>query len=493
MTILSSHRILALDRLCALTSFPSSPFIGTFLNHPSDLNPNNDNNNTNNDNKYPHRMKLTDLPSEILLDIISCIELNSDLAKVTLVSHRFNDLAEPHLYRKIHLHAEPLENYQAGFLPTLKRTDQLIASLKARPELGAYTTAFSLRVTDPLWYLSYPQLSIIKRMPRLRQLSYDPPAFHGGGRLAENKELAALRLDFSHVTNHYIVEDRGLSWLELGVPLQIIAKKLWQPSLRKLQAEKLYFTDELEPGPWLVGQRMRVGSAPVEDLRFLDCCPRMDVGNLTAFINAVRHLKCFVLEINSPWDPLVEPDTSAPKTDIGPAMLAHRGTIEELAISTTEHALYSSNIMHAIGSLTQWTALKRLAIPEAMLSEPPFYQVKLHQVLPPQLEELQLYMKFSAFSAQELEMDLVIMEEDLRLFKELATNKQACVPGLKRVICWLQHPSPGELGDDTNSIRLPGVELDALELVFRKVNVQFEWVSTALFKDTPVGKRLYEW
>ena len=440
-------------------------------------------------------MKLTDLPNEILLDIISSIELNSDLASVTLVSHRFNNLTEPLLYRKIHLNAGPLKNYPPGRLPpTLKRADQLIASFKARRELCAYTTAFSLRVTDPSWYHSCPQLNVIKYMPRLRQLSYDPPAYHEGGSLAENKELAALRLDFSPVTNFKIVENRSLPWLELGDPLRIIAKQLFHPFLRKLQAEKLYFTDQFAHGRWLDQGRRRLGHASdVEDLRFLDCCPRIDGGNLTAFINAVSHLKCFVLEINSPWDPLVELNTPAHKVDIGPAMLTHRGTIEELAISTTEHALESSIGLHAIGSLIQWTALKKLAIPEAMLSESPLYQVKLHQVLPPQLEELQLDKKCSTISAQGLKTFLCILKQDLRRFEELATNKQACVPGLRYVIWWLRDPSLGELSDHTNSTRVPDVELDALEVVFNKVDVQFEWVLTALFKNTPVGKRLYEW
>ena len=438
-------------------------------------------------------MKLTDLPNEILLDIISCIELNSDLARVTLVSHRFNNLTEPLLYRKIHLNAGPLKNYPAGSLPpTLKRADQLIATLKARRELCAYTTAFSLRITDPTWFQSRPQLNVIKYMPRLRQLSYDPPAFYEEGYLAENKELAALRLDFSPVTNFETVVNRSLSWLEIGLPLRIITKQLFHPFLRKLQAEKLYFTDQSARGRWLVQERERLGYASdVEDLRFLDCCPRIDGGNLTAFINAVSHLKCFVLEINSPWDSFVEFDTPAHKIDIGPAMLTHRGTIEELAISTTEDALESSNGLHAIGSLIQWTALKKLAIPKAMLSESPLDQVKLHQVLPPQLEELQLDIKCTTLSTQGLKTFLFIRKQDLRRFEELATNKQACVPGLRHVIWWLRDPSLGEA--HTNPSRVPNAELDALEVVFNKVDVQFEWVLTALFKNTPVGKRLYEW
>ena len=443
-------------------------------------------------------MATSDFPNEILIDIISYVSRDSDLARLTLVSHRFKELAESYLYRKIHFHAEARK---LGSPPKLRRTGQFEANLRARPELGAYTTAFSLRVVNPLWYRNRPDKSFIQYMPRLRQLSYDPPPLPSAGIIANNKELTALRFDFSHVTNHYI-EDGGPSWLELGTPLDIVARELTDfanfPKLRKIQAEKLFFTDQVQPGHSLARDRMLYGHSGVEDLRFLDCCPWINSNTLRRFIHAVKHLKCFVLEINSPWDPLVKPYASAPRIFIRDELEHHRGTMEELAISTTEHALDSSNNMHIIGSLIQWTTLKRLAIPEAILSESPFYPVnlnrlKLHEVLPPQLEELQLDKKCSAFSTQELQKDLIIVDEDLRNFKELATNKQACVPGLRRVIWWLQRPSSDNLSDHTYSLRVPHVELDALEVVFREVDVQFEWVLTALFKDTPVGKRLYEW
>ena len=443
-------------------------------------------------------MTSTDFPNEILLNIISCVNFNSDLAKLTLVSHRFTELAEPYLYRKIHF---PAEAGNIGFPPTLKRTGQLEANIRARPELGAYITALSLRIVNPLWYHGRPDLRLIRYMPRLRQLSYDPPPLPRADIIANNEEFTALRFDFSHVTNHYI-EDGGPSWLELGTPLDIVARELSDfsnfPKLRKIQAEKLFFTDQVQPGHLLARDWMLSCHSDVEDLRFLDCCPWINSINLRRLIHAVRHLKRFVLEINSPWYPLVKSNASAPKIGIIDELERHRGTMEELALSTTEQALGSANSMHAIGSLTQWTALKRLAIPEAILSEIRLYrvnldQLKLHQVLPQQLEELQLDKKCSAFSTQELQRDLIIMKEDLRTLEELATNKHACVPGLARVIWWFQNPSSGELSDDRNSIRAPHVELDALEVVFKEVDVQFEWVSTTLFKNTPVGKRLYEW
>ena len=443
-------------------------------------------------------MTSTDFPNEILLDIISSVTCNSDLAKLSLVSHRFNELTEPFLYRKIHVHAE---TDTIGSPQTLKGTGQLEANLRGRPELGAYTTALSLRVVDPLWYQGRPDLILIRYMPRLRQLSYDPPPLPRAGILANNKDLTALHFDFSHVTNHY-TEDGGPSWLQFGTSLDIVARELSDfsnfPKLRKVQAEKLFFTDQVQPGHLLSRSRMLLGHSDVEDLRFLDCCSRVYSNNLRRFIHAVRHLKCFALEINSSWDPLVKRRASAPKIVVIDELARHRGTIEELAISTTEYAPDSSNNMHTIGSLIQWTALKRLAIPEVILSECPFYpvnldQLKLYQFLPPQLEELQLNKYCSAFSTHGLQRDLVIKKEALRTLEELATNKQANVPGLRRVIWWLQYPSSEELSDHKVSLRVPHVELDALKVVFREVDVQFEWVLTALFKNTPVGKRLYEW
>ena len=433
-------------------------------------------------------MTSTDFPDEILLNIISCVNCNSDLAKLTLVSHRFNELAEPYLYRKIHFHAEAGET---GSTPTLKRTGQLEANLYARPELGAYTTALSFHVENHLWYQNRPDLSLIRYMPRLRQLSYDPPPFQPGRLIANHKELTALRFDFS---------DYFESRFELSSPLHIIARELSCGShfsnLRKIQAEKFFFSNRFNPVYLSVREQTLFRNSTIEDLRFLDCCLWMRSDILGRFIHAVNDLKCFVLEINSPWDDFIENKASASKIVIIDGLERQRGTIEELAISTPEHDL--DPYRHTIGPLIKWTALKRLAIPVSVLSEIPFYQfnlgeLKLHQVLPPQLEELQLNKKGSACSTEGFQRELVIKKEDLRPLEELATNKNACVPGLRRVIWWLQHPSSENLSNLTISPSVPHVELDALEYVFSEVDVQFKWVLTELFKNTPVGKRLYEW
>lgn len=71
-------------------------------------------------------------------------------------------------------------------------------------------------------------------MPQLRHVSYDPPAVHGGALLAEYTPFPALRSNFRHVTNHY-GEDSD-SWLQHGIPLEIIANSPRHPKLRKLLA-----------------------------------------------------------------------------------------------------------------------------------------------------------------------------------------------------------------------------------------------------------------
>ena len=441
-------------------------------------------------------MKLTDFPNEILHNITSHVDLNSDLAKITLVSHRFKNLAEPLLYRSVHLNVESLEESRTVFLQTVKRADQLLANLTARPERGEHTTAFSLRVASHHWYQSHRHTSIVSNMPGLRQLSYSPPDVDGEGLPAELKNLAALRLDFNHLASHYREDD--LSWLDHGVPLRTIAKHLWHPSLRKLQAENLFFGDNFRHERWLRSGPCQkpCNLSPVEDLRFLDCCPRIDRDVVAAFINSIRRLRCFVLEIKSPWNPLVIPNDRAPAFDARPALLAHQTTIEELAICTTNHAVLYYNHVQSPSRFIQWTALKRLAIPSAMLSGDLAHRAMLHEVLPPQLEELQLEKQPLTFPGHDVygsEATQAVRDKELRLMEELAKNKEVRVPGLKRLILWFQHPSSPKSINALYSIYASVDDMDALESSFRLVGVLFEWISAPHFRDTPFGERLYEW
>lgn len=429
--------------------------------------------------------KLTDLPDDILqyvlfkkLDIIH-------LAKMSFVCHRFKTLTEPILYRKIHLDTEPLEDRWSGSLPITKRIDQLIATLEARPELGRHTTGLFFSVRDRRWYDSQPQVSLIRRMPELCQLSYDPPAVDGMCLPTGCKNLTDLRFNFSHVTNHY--DSNRSSWMESGVPLEIIAKNLWHPSLRKLQAEQVFFTKEFNYRHWLIESRMLHGRSHVDDIRFLDCFLRIEYPVLRAIINSVSHLRCFVFEITTPTQSLAALNDPPCKIDFRPVLGPNNTTIEVLALSSSDHAL---DLVKFSGSFLGRGALKRLAVP---FSRDVFRHTTLHQVLPPQLEELQLEKRLWASPAPELPLEYnSIWGDDLLPLCELTRRKAVCVPGLKKLIWWLQYPSgmkPDKIG---YRLHVSTIQLSALAN-FAKVGVKFELVETPFFKETPFGKRLCKW
>lgn len=430
-------------------------------------------------------VELTDLPDDILQHIISK-RLNSiDSAKMMLVSHRFKTLTEPILYRNIYLDAEPVEECRLEPLINLKWTDQLIASLEARPELGRYTRGLSLKVSHRRWYDSQPQISIIRRMPELCRLSYDPPAVDGTALPAGCENLTDLRFDFSHVTNHY--DNGSSSWMENGVPLEIIAKNLWHPSLRKLQAEKVFFAKGFDYRYWLNRRRMLHGCSSVDDIRFLDCFARIEYPVLKAIIISVRHLKRFVFEITTPKQSLTAPNDPLCKIDFRPVLGPNNTTIEELALSSSDYAL---DLVKFSGPFLEWAALKRLAVP---FSRDVFRHTALHQVLPPQLEELQLEKRLWTSSAPEIPLDYeIISGDDLSPLSELAKKKPVCVPGLKRLIWWLQYPSGMKFDKARYRVHVSSVELSALEN-FTNVGVKFELVETPFFKETPFGKQFYKW
>ena len=313
-------------------------------------------------------------------------------------------------------------------------------------------------------------------MTRLRRVSYDPPPSDGWCLPNEAKNITDLRVDFSHVTTHY--EDRGYNWLKKGVPMEVIARELEHPSLRRLQAEHVFFTI-FPSGKWLGEHR-----SSVEDLRFLDCSPKMDVDVLAAFIDSSKGLKCFILEIRSPWE------GPGPESliDFRPVLKPYHETIEELAISTTTDVLTYYDIGSQGDTFHDWTALKRLAIPIIMLSGEFDDDVVLHDVLPPQMEELQLEENLWISNGK----GPIDEDKNLNLFKDLANHKVAHVPGLKHLIWWIQYDTTRNSTENWPSVP-EGIVEKLAPSTFLDVGVEFECVFTLFFKETPFGKRLYEW
>ena len=93
-----------------------------------------------------------------------------------------------------------------------------------------------------------------------------------------------------------------------------------------------------------------------------------------------------------------QPASNDPPSEIDfrPALHSHSATIEDLALSTSDHAL---RLVQFSGSFTHWTALKRLAVP---FPGDFVRHAMLHEFLPPQLEELQLENRLCTGSVHEV-------------------------------------------------------------------------------------------
>ena len=454
--------------------------------------------------------QLETFPNELLIQILSNIHGQSHLAKISLTSKQFQALVERLLYRHISLDVQYsaadfdntslVNRFPHTTIPSFVPFDRLIHNLSVRQDLGRYVHRLDLRVRRRRRHIPFATHSrLLKHLPELRTLSLSPPSSDLNIQCSNNA-VTSLRLDFSHVTDHYT---EGRDWLHDGVPLHILARHLGLAKLRKVQVETVYFASQFD------GTRhVSIGSSSVEDLRFLNCLVEKSDSVLALILRSTQYLKRFVIELWSSTYWTVSAKTYVSSFEL--ALLEHRETIEELAIATLGGL---ARIGWALCQFTQWTSLKHLAVPSYMILGISPGTRKLHEVLPPLLEEFQIeystaHSKWTGpqMSPQQsldwqptswpgiydsaIDADRAEDAADMRL---LAANKDAYVPNLKLIIWWYQMPeTSSSYYDDYPTDRT----LAALRLnftAFEKVGVKFELVTDSLFKDTPFGKRLCEW
>lgn len=284
------------------------------------------------------------------------------------------------------------------------------------------------------------------------------------------------------MTDHY---DERSDWQHIGFPLQILAKHLWLPNLRKVQVERILFTPYFEKAHHLLQ-----GSSPIDVLRFLKCYASKSDRVVAAFLRSIKCLKRFVFETSSPSCQIAQ---TGPRTGVFELALSrHQETIEELAIANSEG---SPMLGWRLGPFTQWSSFKRLAVPGYMILGV-FPGIRnLHEILPPLLEEFQIQHP-TGHSNRSLpqvaygsSLDSVVQANYVPDMRRLAENKDFCAPRLNRVTWCYQRPTySSEYPLDANLAGLIGIFL-----AFEKVGVKFEQVTEASFKDTPFSKRLYEW
>lgn len=436
---------------------------------------------------------LEDLPNELLQEILSKIPHQSQLAKVALLSKHFQTLVEPLLYRNIDLDvrytAEDLGNTKIvngrldSMVPSFERFDRLIHTLSTCQDLSERVLTLSLKVEHRLWYQnSAAHFRLLKQVPQLRALSFSPPPLNlsiPDG----NRALTSLRLDFSQVTDHYWGVNGWLSW---ATPLGIVAKQLWLPGLCKLQVDETQYIEYFDFRHHF--PREKLGTSTVTDLRLLKCSFDMYDDLAAEFLRSIKCLKRFVIEISSPlWGGTREPGSGV----FEHGLLQHQNTIEELAIAISQTPYLKNWVM---GSFTQWSSLRRLAVPSYMIPS----TAKLHEILPPLLEAFQLEHPLVDLQVANLNNNLPVaswntnykstndttQENNLANLYRLADSKESFMPRLEQVVWWFQAPT-GSGSDDP-------VLLD-LALAFQKTRIKFEFVSEMNFKDTPFGKRLCEW
>lgn len=454
------------------------------------------------------KRQLVDLPNEVLTQVLSNITVQSYLAKIALVSKQFKDLVELQFYRHIsldircseeELHDEVLNNeYAHTTMPSFVRFDRLISNFSVRPDLARQVHTLSLRVHCRLWYRPFAADStLLNLLPELRVLSLSPPSMHSSVS-REDSTITSLRLDFSQVADHYDRDAYSARMHINRVPMHIIARHLSLPKLRKVQVEKALLRpipDELCHLP--------PGSSPVDDLRFLECCERKSNRTVAAVLCSIKLLKRFVFEVSSQDNDTAQyrPDSASFKR----ALTRHQGTIEELAVVISEGP---SMIGWTLGPFTQWSSLKLLAIPDYTIMGIFQGTQNLHEKLPPLLEEIQIeypeghngwilpqadHPPPHVWPETIQKIRDTAKAQDAKNMQQLAENKDICFPRLNRVVWWHHQESMflHHTLEATMDENLPA--LMEIFLAFEKVGIKFEWVTEALFKNTPFGKRLCEW
>lgn len=195
------------------------------------------------------------------------------------------------------------------------------------------------------------------------------------------------------------------------------------------------------------------------------------LGCLPDIVMCVDILKIFTFEFQNEagiYDDSVNPQI------LGNILRVHADTLERLEIASSNNCFPDDLLF---GSLAKYMKLKRLAIPEAILILQPDESDNLLNVLPPNLEHLQLQYtidinnRYPAICISRLE--------------QLAAVKTVRFAALKRVIFWQQPVDPWFDDSETTPNRPNATsDMDKLTATFCEVNVEFEWLYEFYFRST---------
>lgn len=428
---------------------------------------------------------LTDFPNEILHQII-CELLptrfrdSKYLASLCLVSKRFRDVVEPHLYHTLTLEVEvgsqgvvQTTSAGEGIVSPVIGYSELLRTLTEKPSLSNLVRVLSLGTNDHEVYNPHfveHHLPILALFAMLQELHLDfPPLFSD---LPFMPALKYLHLDFSSV--YAYVPGNTSPLIQEKAKLKTVSRCLHIPTLQKLITQGLLYNPNTSRQ--LSFEYDHQQPSLTSELHLFQCNDASTV-ILRDMVLSIKCLKSLVIDHYWRFRRYGPKDPSL--SGIDQALKPHQDSLEELMIAASCGATMETTV--PIDSLLNFAALKRLAIPEHFLIPSNGQRNSLHDALPPSLCELQLqhYMK-------DVKVDHDLPRR-LQLYTGLAENKYTSLPALRRLVCWYQQY--------TEALRCPDATLapaiaEYLADRFRKVGVRFQWGKTSMFLATPFGMEL---
>ena len=410
--------------------------------------------------------RITLLPFEIIHQTFAQLPHEERLTTTSLVCKKFMDVNRTHIYKFIHINlGNPRE--QGGANPGLGEFGECFTTLLKHDQLRGRVLSIAFKVHHHDLYLQVQGHleNLLKHLGSLKELSLNPPPSRYD--LPTNPMTTFLRLDF-----HY---DRTTFWQGWPgfpvVPSLELTQFFYINHIRKLQIEHISFAPELHRDPFSLSQDR---ASLIEDLRFIDCSPQT-IGKLPDLLLLPKSLKCFVLETRCPWSvaqtPRARPHTMDAQ-ELYQALEPQSASLEELIVAFSDGAGFPRK---STICLAGWSKLTRLAVPEAFLVRGREKR-PLHEVLPSRLRELQIqYPLGKRLSPQGRTLRILRLEQ-------LAENKNASLPELKRVVVWGQ----GRDRDEADGLG----DLVMLSGLFGSVGTEFEWCVESAFAGTPFGESL---
>ena len=408
------------------------------------------------------------LPNDILLDILDPLS-QEDLCNLALVSSRFTGPAQRVLYRSISLvlwppskpgHPSPTKASPGNLHIFTRLVNNLSQNLQIRP----YISTLSLEVIRGSSYVQFTDHeSLLNLAPNLQSLRLKPPLVHFQLSNLSLPCLETLRLDFG-----YSLDQQELPTSEQKHPLEILAQQFWVPHLRRLYASGLSFTQKMS----ILFPPDRQMTATITNLQFCSANGD-DLGCLPNILLCVKALQSFTLEFFMPWKPSHVATHGIPPNKIGQMLHGHAETLVrlEIAANWSDTADFPTSL---IGSLACYSYLRRLAIPEPFLVVVGNEASTLVDVLPPNIEELQLQIPLLLTQGWDKNRATRIRRLD-----QLAAAKSVRFPTLRRVIWWSQ---PAECCGGIQD--WPVEDMYHLTTAFEKFDVKFEWLWTPYFHET---------